>query len=320
MTSGNAGTPPTMIVAGPTASGKSALAVTLAERLGGVVINADSMQVYRELRVVTARPGPAEEARAPHRLYGVLAATEPCSAARWRDLALGEIAAAREAGRVPIIVGGTGLYLRTLQQGIADIPAIPTAIRERLRSEQAAIGQAALHARLAALDPASAAAIRPSDPQRTLRALEVLEATGEPLAAWQARGNDGRQLAGPTAWIWLDPPRDELRARAERRFRQMIAEGALDEVRALLARKLDPALPIMKALGVPELAGHLRGETDLETAIARAVLATRRYAKRQTTWFRHQLPSDRLRLAKFSESLEAEILSFIRRIPLTESG
>lgn len=313
-------TRPTVIVAGPTASGKSALALRLAERLGGVVINADSMQVYRELRVVTARPSSAEEARAPHRLYGVLAAAEACSAARWRDLALAEVAAARAAGKVAIIVGGTGLYLRTLQQGIADIPAIPAELRARLRAEQAAAGQAAFHARLAARDPAAAAAIRPSDPQRTLRAMEVLAATGESLAAWQARCATGPALDGPAAWIWLDPPREVLRQRAEGRFRQMVEQGAAEEVRALLALSLDPALPIMKALGVPELAAHVRGEIDIETAIQQAVFATRRYAKRQTTWFRHQLPPGRLQIAQFSESLEGEILSFIRRIPLTESG
>lgn len=320
MASESHATLPTVIVAGPTASGKSALALRLAERLGGVVINADSMQVYRELRVVTARPTAEEEARAPHRLYGVLAAAEACSAARWRDLALAEVTAARSAGKIPIIAGGTGLYLRTLKQGMADIPAIPPHLRERLRAEQVAIGQAAFHARLAAHDAASAASIRPGDPQRTLRAMEVLAATGESLLAWQKRAGRVSTLDGASAWIWLDPPRERLRARAETRFRQMVAGGALDEIRALLTLNLDPALPIMKALGVPELAAHLRGEVDLETAICRAVLATRRYIKRQTTWFRHQLPSDRLHVTQFSESLEAEILSFIRRIPLTESG
>lgn len=311
---------PSVIVAGPTASGKSALALALAERLDGVVINADSMQVYRELRIVTARPGPDDEAKAPHRLYGVIDAAEACSAARWRDLALAEIAAAREMGKVPIIVGGTGLYLRTLKQGIADIPAIPEELRGKLRAEQAAGGQPAFHARLAALDPASAAAIRPTDPQRTLRAMEVLAATGKPLGAWQSGSMTGPRLDGAAAWIWLDPPREVLRARAEARFRTMVEQGAVTEVRALLALGLDPALPAMKALGVPELAAHIRGELDLAAAIDRAVLATRRYAKRQTTWFRHQLPPERLQVAQFSESLAPEILSFIRRIPLTESG
>lgn len=320
MASRSPATLPTVIVAGPTASGKSALALRLAEELDGVVINADSMQIYRELHVLTARPSADEQARVPHRLYGVLAAAEVCSAARWRDLALAEVTAARAAAKVPIIVGGTGLYLRTLKQGIADIPAIPPDLRERLRAEQAAQGQAAFHARLAVLDPASAASIRPSDPQRTLRAMEVLAATGESLRAWQGRGGDVPKLDSPAAWIWLDPPRELLRQRAETRFRQMVEQGALEEVRALLALKLDPALPAMKALGVPELVAHLRGEIDLAPAIDRAVLATRRYAKRQTTWFRHQLPPERLQIAQFSESLEGEILSFIRRIPLTELG
>lgn len=307
--------PPIVVIAGPTASGKSALALELARRLDGVVINADSMQVYRELRIVTARPSPAEEARAPHRLYGVLPAAEPCSAARWLSLARAAIAEARAAGKLPIVTGGTGLYLRGLEQGLADIPPVPAAIRQGLAARLEAEGLAALHARLSAVDPGAAARIRPGDRQRTLRALEVWEATGRPLSAWQA--DDLPADGAPIAWIWLDPPRADLHARAAARFRAMVAEGAVEEVRAFLALALDPALPAMKALGVPELGRHLAGELDLEAAIDRAVISTRQYIKRQTTWFRHQLPAGHLRVEQFSESFDLRILPFIRRFGLT---
>jgi len=308
--------PPTIVLAGPTASGKSALALELARRCDGVIVNADSMQVYRELRIVTARPSPEEEARAPHRLYGILPAAGPCSAARWLGLARAEIAAARAAGKLPIVVGGTGLYLRVLQQGIADIPDVPPGIRDGLALRLAEEGLPALHARLAAVDPASAARIRPTDRQRVLRALEVWDATGRPLSTWQAEGAAGASVA-PIAWIWLDPPRADMHARAATRFRAMIAAGALEEVRAFRALGLDPALPAMKALGVPELIRHLAGDMPLEAAIEQAVAATRQYIKRQTTWFRHQLPPGHLRVEQFSESFDLRILPFIRRFGLT---
>lgn len=307
--------PPLVVIAGPTASGKSALALEIARRLDGVVINADSMQVYRELRIVTARPSPAEEAEAPHRLYGVLPAAEPCSAARWLSLAQAAIAEARAAGRVPIVTGGTGLYLRGLEQGLADIPAVPAAIRQGLAARLEAEGLAALHHHLSEVDPGAAARIRAGDRQRTLRALEVWEATGRPLSAWQA--DDLPADGAPIAWIWLDPPRADLHARAAARFRAMVAEGAVEEVRAFLALGLDPALPAMKALGVPELGRHVAGELDLEAAIGLAVISTRQYIKRQTTWFRHQLPPGHLRVEQFSESFDLRILPFIRRFGLT---
>ncbi len=307
--------PPIVVIAGPTASGKSALALGLARRLGGVVINADSMQVYRELRILTARPTAPEEAAVPHRLYGILPAAEPCSAARWLELARAEIAGARSAGRVPIVTGGTGLYLRTLDRGIADIPEIPAGTRRALAERLEAEGLAALRARLSLLDPVTAARLEPNDRQRTLRALEVWEATGRPLSAWQADGRRGDEA--PIAWIWLDPPRADLHARAAARFAAMVRDGALEEVRAFLALGLDPALPAMKALGVPELGRHLTGELGLEAAIERAVTATRQYIKRQTTWFRHQLPEDHLRVGQFSESFDFRILPFIRRFGLT---
>lgn len=307
--------PPVVVLAGPTASGKSALALDLANRLDGVVINADSMQVYRELRIVTARPSPSEEAHAPHRLYGVLPAAEPCSAARWLALARAAIEEARASGKVPIVTGGTGLYLRGLDQGIADIPEVPAAIRAALATRLEAEGLPALHAHLARVDPLGAGRIRPGDRQRTLRALEVWEATGRPLSAWQA--DDRPADRASIAWIWLDPPRAELHARAAARFRKMLEEGAVEEVRAFLALKLDPALPATKALGVPELARHLAGDLGLEAAVEQAVTATRQYIKRQSTWFRHQLPPDHLRVEQFSESFDFRILPFIRRFGLT---
>jgi tRNA dimethylallyltransferase len=282
--------PPALIVAGPTASGKSLLALHLAERLGGAVINADSMQTYRELRVLTARPTPEDEARAPHRLYGVRPASEPGSAAWWREAALGEMAAARERGLAPILCGGTGLYLEALVRGLADIPAPGGAARAEARALLADEGPAALHERLACADPATAALLRPTDGQRLARAWEVWRGTGRGLAAWQGS-------AGPPApWCFrlllLDPPRPLLRDAIAARFAGMMGEGALDEVAALLAQRLDPALPAMRAHGVPELAAHLRGEVALDEAVRRAVLATGQYTKRQATWFRHRAPVD----------------------------
>ena len=284
--------PPALIVAGPTASGKSLLALHLAERFNGAVVNADSMQTYRELRVLTARPTPEDAARAPHRLYGVRPVAEPGSAAWWREAALGEMAAARERGLVPILCGGTGLYLEALVHGLADIPAPGEAARAEARALLADEGPAALHERLARADPATAALLRPADGQRLARAWEVWRGTGRGLAAWQAQGTGS---AGPPApWrfqlLLLDPPRPLLREAITARFAHMLDEGALDEVRALLAQRLDPALPAMRAHGVPELSAYLRGEVAIEEATRRAVLATGQYTKRQATWFRHRNP------------------------------
>jgi tRNA dimethylallyltransferase len=271
-----------LIVAGPTCSGKSALALHLARRWGGTVINADSMQVYRELRILTARPTPEEEAAAPHRLYGVRPAAEPGSAAWWR----GEALAAMEQAELPILCGGTGLYLRTLTQGIADIPDPGEAARSEARALLAADGPAALHARLAAADPDTAATLRPSDGQRLARAWEVWRGTGHGLAHWQrgAPAAPGSSFAA----ILLDPPRAELRAAIAARFAAMLEQGAIEEVAALLQQNLDPALPAMRAHGVVELAAFLRGEATLGEAARHAILATGQYTKRQATWFRHQ--------------------------------
>ncbi|MGE0253185.1 MAG: tRNA (adenosine(37)-N6)-dimethylallyltransferase MiaA [Alphaproteobacteria bacterium] len=283
-------TAPVIVVAGPTASGKSALALALARRLGGVVINADALQVYRDLRIVTARPTPEDEALAPHRLYGILDASEVCSAGRWRTLALAEIARARAAGLRPIVVGGTGLYVEALVRGLADIPPVPAAIRAGVRARLADLGPATLHAALAADDPETAATLRPSDPQRLARAWEVLEATGRPLAAWWAEAKAA--VTERFDIVALEPPREALYATCDTRFAAMVAAGALAEVRALVARSLPPDAPALKAVGVAELARHIAGRCDLPEAVAAARQATRRLAKRQLTWFRHRLPRE----------------------------
>jgi tRNA dimethylallyltransferase len=308
-----AGPDDVLVVTGPTASGKSALAIALAERLGGTIINMDAMQCYRDLRVLTARPTAEEEARVPHALYGVRDAAEPASAGWWRTAALAAIAAARAAGRLPILCGGTGLYLRTLTEGIADLPPIPPAHRAAARAIVAA-GSERAHAWLAARDPATAGRLRPSDPQRIARAIEVWLATGEGLAAWQARG-----ILPPVplrlAAILVDPPPAELRAAIAARFRAMLDRGALDEVRALLRRGLDPALPLLRAHGVPELAAHLRGELTLEAAAARAILLTGQYTKRQRTWWRHHAAAP----ASRTHNIHARIAS-LEQLPESESA
>ncbi len=312
--------PHALIVAGPTASGKSALALALAERLGGVVINADSMQVYRELRVLTARPAPAEEARAPHRLYGVRPAAAAGSVAWWRAAALAEMAAARANGQLPILCGGTGLYFLSLTDGIADIPEVGAAARAEARQLLAEHGPEALHAALASVDPDTAARLRPSDGQRLARAWEVWRGTGRGLSDWQAAGS------APAAWrfraVLLDPPRDALRAAISTRFATMLEHGARDEVRELLALGLDPALPAMRAHGVPELSAHLRGDITLTEAARRAELVTGQYTKRQATWFRHRAlaPPERTHMIhariadpeQFSASFMAGMLNFMQ--------
>ena len=274
-----------VIVAGPTASGKSALALAIAERFRGTIINADAMQVYRELRILTARPSPEDEASVPHALYGVRPAAEPGSVAWWRDAALAAMAQAREAGRLPILTGGSGLYFAALTDGIAAIPDPGPEARTEARALLKQIGPAALHARLAEVDPVTASRLRPTDSQRIARAWEVWQGTGTGLAAWQT------STARPAPWrfaaILLDPPRTELRAAIAARLAAMLAAGALDEVRALLTLGLDPALPAMRAHGVPELAAHLRGEFSLQEAARRIELVTGQYTKRQATWFRH---------------------------------
>jgi tRNA dimethylallyltransferase len=269
-----------IILAGPTASGKSALAMALAQRHGGTIINADAMQCYRELRLITARPSPADELLLPHRLYGVRAAAEAANAAWWRAAALAEM----EQAECPILCGGTGMYFSALVKGLADIPDPGDAARAEARTLLAAIGPEALHARL---DPETAAKLKPGDSQRIARAYEVLLGTGKSLAWWQARPVE-RLTGWRLRMILLDPPREALHEAIMARFEAMLAAGALAEVEAFLALGLDPALPLMRAHGVPELAAYLRGDCNLSEATARAVLVTHQYTKRQMTWFRHQ--------------------------------
>ena len=278
-----------ILIAGPTASGKSALAIRLAERLGGTVINADSMQVYADLRVITARPTPEEEQAAPHRLFGHVDAAVNYSVARWQADAAAALAAVRGEGRVPIVTGGTGLYFRALTQGLSDIPQVPEDVRAAVRAEAEGRAPEELHALLAAHDPETAARLRPSDPQRILRALEVFRATGQPLAHFQAK-REAALLTEKFHAFFLEPDRDALRARIDARFDGMVASGAIEEVETLMRRNLDPALPAMRAHGVPWIIRALRGEMAMDEAIEGGKADTRRYAKRQHTWFRHQAP------------------------------
>lgn len=304
-----------VLVAGPTASGKSALALDLAERFGGVVINADAMQVYREMRVLTARPDAAAEARAPHKLYGFLPVTEGFSAARWRERAVEEIRAAHAAGRLPIVAGGTGLYLKALTEGLSPVPEIPDEVRARIRARVEEIGPNAFHAEFAARDPAMAARLRPSDPQRLARAAEVLEATGVSLAEWQGRASADEGFRFET--LLLLPPREILHAACDARFRSMIEGGALDEARAMRALDLAPALPATRAVGLRELIRHLDGEIGLAEAIDLAQAATRQYAKRQITWFRNQLHDPIIFSEQYSERVRQKIFSKIEASVLT---
>src|SRR5215475_447386 len=305
-----------VILGGPTASGKSALALEIAAAFDGVVINADSMQVYRDLPILTAQPTPAAHTRVPHRLYGFLDATERCSAGRWADLARGEIAATLDAGRLPIVVGGTGLYLRSLLAGLAPVPPIPPTVRATARQRLAELGKAAFHAELSRRDPTMGGRVRPSDAQRMLRAWEVIEATGRSLADWQSEPDRPLTNAARPVTLVLAPDREQLCTACNCRFRTMVERGGLAEAERFAARDIDPSLPSAKALGLRELIGYVRGETSLETAVAAGQQATRRYAKRQTTWFRHQLP-DAHRIAgvesgQFSERFLGEIFNFIR--------
>ncbi len=279
-----------LLIAGPTASGKSHLALRLAEHLGGALINADSMQVYRDLRILTARPRAADAARAHHLLFGHVDGAINYSVGRYVEEAAAAMAQAHTQGRLPIFVGGTGLYFKALTQGISDMPRVPEAVRAEWRARAETMPVAALHAELAARDPLMAARLKPSDPQRILRALEVHTATGQSLAFFQAeKGKPLLDMESCQA-IFLAPERAALCAAIDRRFEAMLESGALDEVAALGERGLDPALPVMRALGVPQLLRHLAGESDLATATESAKRDTRAYAKRQFTFARHQLP------------------------------
>lgn len=278
-----------LLIMGPTASGKSALALALAERLGGEIVNADSMQVYRDFRVLTARPTQEEEASAPHHLYGYADAGQLYSTGRWLTDALGAIREIASRGRKPIIAGGTGLYFKALTQGLADIPPADPELRQRLRDRVATEGASTLHAELLRVDPQTAQRLEPNDASRILRALEVWETTGESIGALQA---NTKPALAKAEWVGLKlmPDRARVYAAIDSRFEAMLAAGALDEVRAFAARTLDAALPAMKAHGAPALMAHLRGEITLAEAAEIGKRDTRHYAKRQFTWMANQMP------------------------------
>jgi tRNA dimethylallyltransferase len=276
------------LIAGPTASGKSALALRLAEAVGGEIVDADSMQLYRDLRLLTARPSPEDEARIPHHLFGTVDAADGWSVGRWLRAAHEVLADIAARGRPAVVVGGTGLYFRALTRGLAEAPEIPPEVRQRTAADYDALGHDAFRDRLAKADPAAAARIEANDRQRLSRAWEVYAATGRALSDWQA-DNTLALPAGAWTAVALEPPREALYARCDTRLAAMAETGVLDEVVALAARDLDPALPLMKAVGFREFAAHLRGEVSLPDAIAAAQQETRRYAKRQTTWMRGQM-------------------------------
>lgn len=310
-----------VVLAGPTASGKSALALDLAEGLNGTIINADSMQVYRDLPILTAQPDLAEQARVPHRLYGFLDLDDACDAQRWAELAAGEIGAALAAGRLPIVVGGTGLYIRALMTGFSPMPAISARVRDGARQMVAELGAAEMHRRLTERDGVTAARVNPGDRQRIARAWEVLEETGQPLSWWQAQ-----PPVPPTSHRFLPlviaPERADLYAAVDGRFAAMVKRGALDEVARAEALPQKGEGGGRKALGYPELASVIAGHAALDTAIPAAQQATRRYAKRQLTWFRHQLPlanfiSPDDQAMKFSQSSMAQTRQKIRDFLLT---
>jgi tRNA dimethylallyltransferase len=295
--------PPLALIAGPTASGKSALALALAERIGGTIVNADASQVYRDLRVVTARPTVAEEARAPHRLFGHVDAGVAHNVALWAEEAKTTIAEVHAVGGTPILVGGTGLYVRTLLEGIAPVPDIDPAIRAEVR----ALDVADAYAALTREDARAAERLRPSDTTRVARALEVVRSTGRPLADWQQEKIGGIGTAVRLSPLLLLPDSDWLAARIDTRFVAMLDDGAVEEVDALVARDLDPALPAMRAIGVPEIAAWRAGKLEREAMIDRAQAASRQYAKRQRTWFRHQPPAEWKRERQFYDSISVYI-------------
>ncbi|MCJ2082304.1 tRNA (adenosine(37)-N6)-dimethylallyltransferase MiaA [Methylobacterium sp. J-090] len=286
------GRPAAILIAGPTASGKSGLATTLARRFRGVVINTDSMQVYGDLRRLSARPSAEEEALAPHRLYGHVDGAVNYSAGHFAREATGLLAGLREENCLPILVGGTGLYFRALEEGLSELPTVPDAVRAAIRAGAEGRSTEALHADLAARDPAGAEALRPSDRARIMRALEIYAATGRPIADFHGQRTPGPLAGLPMLKLFLAPEREALRAAIDARFAAMIADGALEEVAGLRERRLDPMLPIMRAHGVPGLIAHLDGAIDRAEAIRRGQADTRRYAKRQFTWFRHQMGGD----------------------------
>jgi tRNA dimethylallyltransferase len=302
-----------VLIAGPTASGKSALALELAQTAGGVVINTDSMQVYRDLRIITARPTPEDEALVPHRLYGHVDASVNFSAGAWLTDAAAALAEAQAQGRVPIFIGGTGLYFKALTSGLSTVPPIPAEVRESVRARLELNGVEALHAELATRDPLAAGRLNVRDRTRIARALEVVEATGRSLLDWHREGQPPLLPKDSFRALFLAPERDALYARIDARFDAMLDGGALEEVARLGGRHLDPLLPAMKAHGVPALIRHLGGEISLEEAATIGRADTRHYAKRQFTWFRHQLPDfEWVKPAEARGWLNAVILGSLR--------
>jgi tRNA dimethylallyltransferase len=301
-----------VLIYGPTASGKSALALELAREFGGVIVNADSMQIYAELRIITNRPTPEEEAAAPHRLYGIRPAPEPYSAALWLADVKHELARAKREGRLPILVGGTGLYFKALTEGISEIPEVPAEIRARFRLASQTLTAGELHAELSRRDPLTARRLRLGDTQRIVRALEVLEATGRPLAEWHAVKEPPLLPLSQAYPIAVTLDRAELYRRCEARFDAMLANGALEEARSIVELNLDPALPAMRAVGLPQLISFLRGEVTLEAATEAARTSTRNYAKRQLTWKNGNFRSWNAISTKFTERTKCEIDLFLK--------
>jgi len=308
--------PKVIVIAGPTAAGKSALGLAVAQEFNGVIINADSQQRYRDLRVLTSRPSVEDEARVPHRLFGDLGPTDMGSAAEWAVKAAAEIQNATRDGKLPVLVGGTGLYFRALMQGLADMPAVPAEIRASAKILRDEIGPEAFHGLLAERDPVIAARLKPGDSQRTLRAWEVVEATGTPLSTWQ-QAEGAPPLAAKYFQIAVLPPREFIYAACDARFKAMVEGGGLAEVQALMAAGIDLTQGIGKALGVADLAAALREEYALEGAVTLAQTATRQYAKRQMTWFRNQFRADLTISEQYSERLLPKIFSDIRHFLLT---
>ena len=305
--------PPVALIAGPTASGKSALALALAEATNGVIVNADSAQIYADLPILSAAPTKHELKRAQHRLYGVADGSVAMAAADWSQLARREIADIHADRRLPILVGGTGLYLRTLIDGIAPVPAIDPDVRAEVRTADVAANRA----RLAEVDPEAAARLGPADSARIARALEVMLSTGRPLAEWQEERSGGIGDEAELRPLILLPPRDWLYRRCDERFAAMVEHGAIEEVRSLLARRLSPALPVMRAIGVREIAAFIRGEWSLEQAVSAGQQATRNYAKRQYTWFAHQPPKAWQRFSETPIPVRAELVEALS-LPLAE--
>ena len=306
---------PLILIAGPTASGKSALALALSRLLPVTIINADASQVYRDLRIVSARPSEAEEREAPHRLFGHVDGAESYSAAAWAADARTEIAKVRANWRIPLLVGGTGLYLRTLLDGIAPVPEIDPDVRKTVRA--LAVGDA--YAALQSEDPAAAARLSANDTSRVARALEVIRSTGRPIAHWQAERVGGIGDAVRLVPLILLPPREWLLDHCDRRFDRMLESGAKEEVAALIARKLDPALPVMRAIGVREVAAMLADPANAPKLVEQAKIATRQYAKRQYTWFRNQPPTDWQRIdAQLGDDIVNDLAIKLQHMTLTD--